>query len=152
MNQHVTMPSEVQEFYNAINQYQPEAFIELFTPGASVKDNGKEIAGREAIQAWGESELFSAKVRYTIMEIEESGESVAVTAEMEGNLTRTAFPLRSCSDTSSRCRAVKSAYLTSRLSSDTDFINNVKGPQSRGSFLSFDTEHFVYRAYGAKLS
>lgn len=92
MNQHVTMPSEVQEFYNAINQYQPEAFIELFTPGASVKDNGKEIAGREAIQAWGESELFSAKVRYTIMEIEESGESVAVTAEMEGEFNKNRVP------------------------------------------------------------
>ncbi|AIQ39382.1 nuclear transport factor 2 family protein [Paenibacillus sp. FSL R7-0297] len=92
MNQHVTLPSEVQEYYNAINHYQPEAFIDLFTPGASVKDNGKEIAGREAIQAWGEAELFSAKVRYTIMEIEESGEAIAVTAEMEGEFNKNRVP------------------------------------------------------------
>ncbi|WP_151733268.1 nuclear transport factor 2 family protein ['Paenibacillus yunnanensis' Narsing Rao et al. 2020] len=92
MNQHVTMPSEVQEYFNAINRYQPEAFTQLFASGASVKDNGKEIQGIEAIQAWGESEIFSAKVRYTIMEIEEAGERIAVTAEMEGEFNRNRVP------------------------------------------------------------
>lgn len=92
MNQHVTMPSEVQEFYNTINQYQPEAFIELFAPGATVKDNGKSAEGPEAIAAWGEAELFSAKVRYTIMEIEEAGGKVAVTAEMEGEFNKNRVP------------------------------------------------------------
>ncbi|QUL55793.1 nuclear transport factor 2 family protein [Paenibacillus tritici] len=92
MNQHVTLPSEVQDFYNAINQYQPEVFIELFSPGASVKDNGKTAEGKEAIAAWGESELFSAKVRFTIMEIEEAGDHIAVTAEMEGEFNKNRVP------------------------------------------------------------
>ncbi|WP_150265102.1 nuclear transport factor 2 family protein [Paenibacillus tepidiphilus] len=92
MNQHVTMPSEVQEYFNAINRYQPEAFAEMFAPGASVKDNGKAIQGRDAIQAWGEAEIFSAKVRYTIMEIEEAGGQIAVTAEMEGEFNRNRVP------------------------------------------------------------
>ncbi|CAM4427297.1 nuclear transport factor 2 family protein [Paenibacillus typhae] len=92
MNQHVTMPSEVQEYYNAINQYQPEAFIGLFAEEAVVRDNGKQIQGKEAIEAWGEAELFSAKVRFTINEIEESGGSIAVTAEMEGEFNRNRVP------------------------------------------------------------
>ncbi|MEK5447828.1 nuclear transport factor 2 family protein [Paenibacillus sp. FSL R7-0331] len=92
MNQHVTMPSEVQEYYNAINQYQPEAFIDLFAEEAIVRDNGKQIQGREAIEAWGEAELFSAKVRFTINEIEESGDRIAVTAEMEGEFNRNRVP------------------------------------------------------------
>lgn len=92
MNQHVTLPIEVQDFYNAVNQYQPEAFIDLFSPGAVVKDNGKTAEGTEAIAAWGESELFSAKVRFTIMEIEEAGGRIAVTAEMEGEFNKNRVP------------------------------------------------------------
>lgn len=92
MSQHVTMPIEVQEYFNAINQYQPEAFIELFAPGASVRDNGKEIQGKDAIQAWGEAEIFSAKVRYAITEVAESGGNIAVTAEMEGEFNRNRVP------------------------------------------------------------
>jgi hypothetical protein len=86
------MPSEVQEYFNIINQYQPEAFAELFAPGASVRDNGKQIQGRDAIQAWGESEIFSAKVRYAIKETGESGGSTVVTAEMEGEFNRNRVP------------------------------------------------------------
>jgi hypothetical protein len=92
MNQHVTMPSEVQEYFNAINQYQTEAFIGLFAPGATVKDNGKEIQGNDAIQAWAESEIFSNKARYTISEIMEAGGSTVVTAEMEGEFNRNRVP------------------------------------------------------------
>ncbi|MEK4853486.1 nuclear transport factor 2 family protein [Paenibacillus sp. FSL H7-0756] len=92
MNQHVTLPIEVQDFYNAVNQYQPDTLIELFAPGAIVKDNGKSAEGTEAIAAWGESELFSAKVRFTIMEIEEIQGRIAVTAEMEGEFNKNRVP------------------------------------------------------------
>lgn len=92
MNQHVTMPSEVQEYFNAINQYHPEIFTELFTPGAVVKHDGRDSQGKDAIQAWAESEIFSNKARYTITEIEESGEKTAVTAEMEGEFNRNRVP------------------------------------------------------------
>lgn len=92
MNQHVTLPIEVQDFYNAVNQYQPDALIELFAPGANVKDNGKAAEGTEAIAAWAESELFSAKVRFTIMEIEEIQGRIAVTAEMEGEFNKNRVP------------------------------------------------------------
>ena len=92
MSQHVTMPSEVQEYFNAINQYQPEAFIELFAPSASIRDNGKEIQGKDAIQAWGESEIFSAKVRYAITEVEETEGNITVIAEMEGEFNRNRVP------------------------------------------------------------
>lgn len=109
MNQHVTLPIEVQDFYNAVNQYQPDALIELFAPGATVKDNGKSAEGTEAIAAWAESELFSAKVRFTIMEIEEIQGRIAVTAEMEGSSIRTVFPPRSSSPMNSRYKAAKSA-------------------------------------------
>ncbi|UQZ34941.1 hypothetical protein C2I18_16290 [Paenibacillus sp. PK3_47] len=92
MSQHVTMPSEVQEYFNTINQYQPEAFIDLFASGATVRDNGKTIQGSEDIKAWGEAEIFSAKVRYTIMEVGEAGGNTIVTAEMEGEFNRNRVP------------------------------------------------------------
>lgn len=92
MNQHITMPIEVQEYFNTVNQYQPEQFIALFDDNASVTDNGREVSGTEAIQAWGEAELFSAKVRYAITEIEGAGQYTLVTAEADREFIKPNLP------------------------------------------------------------
>ena len=86
------MPAIAAAYVRAINEHDSGAFISLFAADAIVSDNGREIRGLPAIQAWGDTDIFAAQVTLQVIEVAERDGATIVAAKVDGNFDRTGLP------------------------------------------------------------
>jgi hypothetical protein len=75
----IDLPSILQKYFQAQNTHDIEALVACFAPDASVRDEGRDIIGADAIRAWKVE--TSAKYRITIEPLEsrsEAGKTIVV--------------------------------------------------------------------------
>ncbi len=75
----IELPSILQGYFRAQNAHDIQALVACFTPDATVRDEGRDIIGTDAIRAWKVE--TSAKYRITIEPLEsrsEAGKTIVV--------------------------------------------------------------------------
>ena len=78
------LPDILQKYFQAQNAHDIEALIACFAPDATVRDEGRELIGADAIRAWKVE--TSAKYRITIEPLESRSEvgKTIVVAKVSG--------------------------------------------------------------------
>lgn len=86
------LPQVIQEFINAANQPNPDAFVDCFSEDAVVLDEGKERAGKAAIKKWSAEHHFGANISLEPKQGRQHKEETIVVFKVDGNFDKTGLP------------------------------------------------------------
>jgi len=90
MNEQLHRPAA--GYVRMTNDKNPAGFIALFAEDAIVDDAGRIIRGREAIQAWADSDIFAANVTLDTLDASGDEYDATITAKVDGTFDRTGLP------------------------------------------------------------
>ena len=86
------LPESVEAFVDAMNRLDIEGLLATFVPDAVVNDQQREYRGKEAIRGWIAKHIVGDRVTMKPTETVRRGESVTVTAVMDGTYDKTGLP------------------------------------------------------------
>lgn len=86
------IPDPAAGFVRAVNDRDPAGLNTLFADDAVVDDAGREIRGREAIQAWAAHDIFAASVTLEVRDVSGTDGDATVTTKVDGTFDRTGLP------------------------------------------------------------
>ena len=78
------LPPLLGAYFEASNAHDADRLASLFSPGASVRDEGKEMVGQAAIHAWAEETFREYQVAATPEAVAREGGAILVKAEVSG--------------------------------------------------------------------
>ena len=79
------LPEPVARLLQAANDNDVDAFLAEFTADGVVDDWGREFAGADAIRSWSANEFIGKRVTLDVRDIEQSGTTTVVTAQVGGD-------------------------------------------------------------------
>ena|SRR5258706_13553862 len=79
------LPEPLAAYYAAKNVHDIDAMLATFAEDASVKDEGREHRGREAIRLWMEETTKKYRVTVDVLEVSAADGKTLVTALVSGN-------------------------------------------------------------------
>jgi hypothetical protein len=82
---HPALPPSIEHYFAAQNRQDGDALARCFTPTASVRDEGKELLGPAAIQAWQRDTAARYAAVATPLSAQGDGDRQVVTAKVAGN-------------------------------------------------------------------
>jgi ketosteroid isomerase-like protein len=90
------LPQVLGDYFAAANARDPDRVAACFTEGASVRDEGKNIQGRESIRAWAEES--GRKYRYSadVRSIKQGDGGTVVVAHLTGDFPGSPIDLSYC--------------------------------------------------------
>lgn len=80
-----TLPEPVQQFVEAVNRGDTEAFLDFFPEDGVVNDWGRRFVGHDAIRGWSDGEFIGAEGTMTPQHVTVDGNEVDVTAGWVSN-------------------------------------------------------------------
>jgi hypothetical protein len=86
------LPQVVQNFIAAANKPDPEAYVDCFSEDALVLDEGKEWAGKAAIQKWSAEHHFGANITLEPKQHKQHEEEIVVVFKVDGDFDKTGLP------------------------------------------------------------
>lgn len=86
------LPQAIQDFIAAANQPDPEGYVDCFSEGALVFDEGKEWAGKAAIKKWSAEHHFSANITLELKQYNPHEEETVVVFKVDGDFDKTGLP------------------------------------------------------------
>jgi len=84
-NKTMNLPATLAKYVEASNAGNTAATVELFSESAIVHDDGAELCGREAIQAWVEESTRKYQAQIVPLELQESGDHLVLRGQVSGN-------------------------------------------------------------------
>jgi ketosteroid isomerase-like protein len=78
-------PQWLNEYFAAANAHDPNRIAACFAETAIVRDEGREIRGRNNIRAWAEHTSRAYRYTASVTEIEEAADHTVVTAHLTGD-------------------------------------------------------------------
>ncbi len=83
----MTVPNAIQAFIDATNAGDTAAFIDAFTPDATLDDWGRGFTGHDGIARWNETDNIGVQSHFDLVGIAEGAEpdSYVVTLKVSGN-------------------------------------------------------------------
>jgi ketosteroid isomerase-like protein len=81
------LPPPIGAYFEAANAHDADLLASLFTPGASVRDEGEQMIGHAAIRGWAEKTFRKYDLTMEPKSVERAGGAIVVTTEVSG-----AFP------------------------------------------------------------
>jgi hypothetical protein len=87
-----TLPAAVSAYIAATNDSDIEALMATFAEYALVNDHRNELANRDLIRNWAQREIINDRVTMQVTGSTCRGNTVAVTANIEGNFDKTGLP------------------------------------------------------------
>ena len=79
------LPKVLRGYFAAANARDPDRVAACFTEGASVRDERKDMRGRNAIRAWAEETGRKYRFNAEVRSIEETGDRTVVIAHLIGD-------------------------------------------------------------------
>jgi hypothetical protein len=76
------LPEPVARAIDAINAGDADGFVAAFAGDGIVDDNGRQFTGADEIRGWSDRELIGANARLVVSGVEQTGEGVALDAEV----------------------------------------------------------------------
>lgn len=89
-----TLPTPLAAYFAAANAHDTDAVLACFAAAARVRDEGKDLVGREAIRAWSEHAQAMYRPTYAVTGLETAGGRTVVTAEVSGSFPGSPLALR----------------------------------------------------------
>jgi ketosteroid isomerase-like protein len=86
------LPSPVAAYIAAVNNFDLNILTETFAEDALVNDHREEFSGRAAIRDWAQREIIGDSVTMYVTKVVRRGDSVAVTACLDGAFDKTGLP------------------------------------------------------------
>ncbi len=84
-NKIMNLPATLARYVEASNTGDTAATVELFSESAVVLDDGAELGGREAIQAWVEESTRKYQAQLVPLALQESGDHLVLRGQVSGN-------------------------------------------------------------------
>ncbi len=84
-NKTMNLPATLAKYVEASNAGDTAATVELFSESAIVHDDGAELCGREAIQAWIEESTRKYQAQLVPLDLQESGDHLVLRSQVSGN-------------------------------------------------------------------
>src|SRR5687767_13460335 len=94
MTMPIELPPVLQTYFRAKNAHNIAAIIACFADDAVVHDEGEELRGAEAIQAWIEKTTAKYRVTAEPVKLEEENGETIVTARVSGDFPGSPIDLR----------------------------------------------------------
>jgi len=82
----------IENFINAVNQHDGDAFIAAFAKDALVNDFARSFWGVDAIKKWSDKEMIGDKVTFETDEVVEHYDDFIITALTDGNYDKSKAP------------------------------------------------------------
>jgi len=86
------LPKPIVAFVNAMNMYDGDTLVAVFTEGALVNDQRREHQGKDAIRRWADKEIIGDKVTMYVTDAVAHAGGHAVTAKVTGSYDKTGLP------------------------------------------------------------
>ncbi|MDR6969787.1 nuclear transport factor 2 family protein [Leifsonia shinshuensis] len=64
-----SVPEPIQQFVDATNRGDTEAFVDAFTDDAFLNDWGREFHGREGVRRWNETDNIGVNAHFDIVSV-----------------------------------------------------------------------------------
>ncbi|WP_336775453.1 nuclear transport factor 2 family protein [Paenibacillus sp. MMO-58] len=88
----IIVPVAVANYFNAVNEQEPERFLEAFDEQSHVLVMKKEYVGGKAIAKWSKTEIFEPKVRFEMKDAKEQDNRYIITVAVDGEFDKTNLP------------------------------------------------------------
>jgi len=88
----IELPGTLARHIAAVNAHDTDAIMATFTDNAFVNDAHREFRGLEAIRAWVEAEMVSARVRIEPVDLVTHGAVLALHGRYDGDYDKTGLP------------------------------------------------------------
>lgn len=88
------LPAPISKYFEAKNLHAIDAMLATFSDQASVRDEGREMAGRPAIRNWIEETTRKYRVTVTPIGLDQSDAKTIVTATVSGTFPGSPIQLR----------------------------------------------------------
>jgi ketosteroid isomerase-like protein len=64
-----SIPTAISDFVETTNRADSAAFVDTFTPDATLNDWGTEFHGRDAIAGWNETDNIGVQAHFDVVEV-----------------------------------------------------------------------------------
>lgn len=81
----MNLPITLAKYVEASNAHDTAATVKLFSESAVVHDDGAELCGREAIQAWIEETTRKYQAQLVPLDLQESSDHLVLRGRVSGN-------------------------------------------------------------------
>jgi ketosteroid isomerase-like protein len=88
------VPAAIAEYFAAHNGDDAGRVAACFTEDATVRDEGRDFQGREAIRAWAADTQRKYRFRADLKTVEKAADRAVVTARLSGNFPGSPVDLR----------------------------------------------------------
>jgi ketosteroid isomerase-like protein len=68
-----SIPTAIRDFIETTNRGDSAAFVDTFTPDATLNDWGTEFHGRDAISGWNETDNIGVQAHFDVVELKPTG-------------------------------------------------------------------------------
>ncbi|MFD1174808.1 nuclear transport factor 2 family protein [Paenibacillus puldeungensis] len=86
------LPQIINDFLNASNKPDPNAFVDCFSDDAIVVDEGQERIGKAAIKKWSDENHFGANVTLEPRNARRDDDEIIVACKVDGDFDKTGLP------------------------------------------------------------
>ena len=80
----ITLPTPLAAYFAAANAHDTDAVLACFAADARVRDEGKDLVGRDAIRAWKDRAQAKYRPTYVVTGLDAADGRTVVTAEVSG--------------------------------------------------------------------
>jgi ketosteroid isomerase-like protein len=88
------LPEPLDEYFAAANAHDADRVAVCFAEDAVVRDEGRDIHGRDAVRAWAEETSRKYRHRADVLGVEELANRTIVTAHLRGDFPGSPIDLR----------------------------------------------------------
>ena len=90
----LTLPRSLAEYFAAANAGDADRVAACFAEDAIVRDEGRDIRGRDAVRAWAEETCRKYRYRAEVLTVEAAADRTVVTAHLTGDFPGNPVDLR----------------------------------------------------------
>jgi ketosteroid isomerase-like protein len=105
----IKLPEIIKKYVDASNEHDVKSILSCFSDDAFVRDEGKELRGKQDIENWIVTTIEKYKFHFEPVGIKEDGAEIVVALEVSGTLDGS--PVTPTITSRSRGRGIKS-YLS----------------------------------------
>jgi hypothetical protein len=88
------LPEPLDEYFAAANGNEPDRASACFAENAVVRDEGRDIHGRDAVRAWVEETSRKYRYKAEVLAVENVADRTVVTAHLTGDFPGSPIDLR----------------------------------------------------------
>lgn len=79
------IPAPIQQFIDATNSADSDAFVRAFTPDAHLEDWGRVFTGHDGARSWDNTDNIGKQSHFDVISSRRDGSTWVITVDVSGN-------------------------------------------------------------------